>query len=163
MASFESQFASDSDGFKPKQRAATLRTAVQEVLTRGLSDPRLDHCMVTVTEVDLSPDGRNATIKISVIPEKYQTRAIAAIQHASAHIRRHAGDRLSIKLMPQLSFVLDISLKKQAAVMDAISKVVTEREQTAPPAPDAEPPADALPADGPPAEAPPADDAPRST
>lgn len=96
------------------------------VFERGLSDPRLSGTMVTVTGVNLSQDLANATITVSVLPAKKESAAIHAIQAASAHIRREAGDRVSLSRMPQLAFRLDHALKNQAGVLEALAKVREE-------------------------------------
>lgn len=111
-----------------RQLAKRLEEAARAVLQRGLSDPRLDHVMLTVTGVDLAPDLRNATLRISVLPDKAQTRAIAALNHATAHVRHKIGDELDSAQVPQLAFVLDAATKRQAAVIDALNKVRSERE-----------------------------------
>mgnify|MGYP000926711221 CR=1 FL=1 len=118
---------------------ADLREAIQNLLTRGLADPRLEGALLTVTRVNLAQDLRNATVWISVLPDKAQRRALAAIQHAGAHIRRQVGERLNLPTPPALAFDLDTTGKKQAAVLDALSKVRQEREAAGLPPPEPAP------------------------
>ena len=54
---------------RTEQVASTLKRAVQEVLSRGISDPRIQG-LVTVTRVDVSADLANATLYCTVIPMK---------------------------------------------------------------------------------------------
>lgn len=124
-----------------EKATAELQRAVQKVLVEGLQDPRTEGSLITVTSVSLSPDERNATINVSVLPEKFEARVRAALEHSKGFIRREAAERLALKIMPQLSFVIDRSLKKQAQVFEALSKVTAEREQSA------SGPADSSPAD----------------
>lgn len=112
-----------------------LRLSVQGVLSRGLSDPRLDGAMLTVTEVDLAPDYSNAVIRVSVLPEKAQKRSIAALQHAAKHVRHEVSEKLNLRSTPQFHFELDVSTKKQADVLAALAKVREEREAKGEPAP----------------------------
>lgn len=93
------------------------------MLTRGLNDPRMTGSMVTVTEVDLAKDGRDATVHVSVLPEKHEARCVAAIKHASGHIRRQSGELIRMRALPQLHFVLDQRLKKQAGVIAALGQL----------------------------------------
>ncbi|MCA3006325.1 MAG: 30S ribosome-binding factor RbfA [Planctomycetaceae bacterium] len=116
-----------SKGHRPAQIASLLREGMQKVLAKGLGDPRLDGCMVTVTEVDVSPDARNATVWVSVLPDKRGHLAVTALCHAAPHIRRRIGQDLATKVLPQLTFLLDDSLKKQAQVMEALAKVRQEQ------------------------------------
>ncbi|MFT3684966.1 MAG: 30S ribosome-binding factor RbfA [Phycisphaerales bacterium] len=114
-----------------EKAAATLQRAVQKVLVEGLHDPRTHGTLITVTSISLSPDERNATIYISVLPEKAETRVQAALEHSKAFIRREAAELLALKIMPQLAFVIDKSLKKQAGLLEALGRVAAEREAQA--------------------------------
>lgn len=112
-----------------QQFTSTLRRALQEILARGINDPRLKEALITITEVDCSPDLRQATVLVSIIPEKKQDLVVHGLNHAAAHLRRQVGDLTEFRQMPQLAFRADSSLKKQAEVYDALAKVAQEREQ----------------------------------
>lgn len=122
-----------------QRMANEILHAAREVIARGLGDPRLDGCLITLTAADLSPDGRNATLLASVLPEKAQSRAIAALSHAATHIRRKVGDVLNHAAVPQLTFRLDSTLKKQAAILTALARAASERPAPGPASP-AQPP-----------------------
>lgn len=109
--------------------ASTLMRAVQQVLVEGLHDPRTHGVMMTVTAVDLAPDGRNATVSVSVLPESKEARVLGALVHSAAHIRRETAEKMHLKIMPLLSFTIDKSLKRQAGVIQALGQVAAEREQ----------------------------------
>lgn len=99
---------------------SSLQRAIQQVIVRGLQDPRLDGTLITITELELAEDGRDATVHVSVLPEKAEKRSIAAIAHARAFIRREAGELIRMKMLPQLHFSLDRRLKNQAGVIKAL-------------------------------------------
>ena len=103
-----------------EQLSSTLLRAVQGVLARGLNDPRTDGALITVTGLTISPDLRNATVLISVLPEKKQDLCMHALSHAAGHIRRKASDLVALANMPTLTFKLDLSLKKEARVIRAL-------------------------------------------
>ena len=106
--------------------ARALRTAVQEVLGRGLSDPRA-RGLITVTEVEVSQDARNATVYVSVFPEDRATLTMHALHDAEGFVRREAADLVRTRTMPVLTFKLDDRIKKQAAVLRAINQASGER------------------------------------
>jgi ribosome-binding factor A len=110
---------------RPEQVAATLRRAVQAVLDRGLQDPRVSG-MVTVTAVRVSPDLRSATVSVSVYPAERQELTMHGLHSAAAHIRHDISDAVGLRRTPDLTFRLDESLKKQAAVLDAIARATGE-------------------------------------
>lgn len=106
---------------------STLARAVQEVLRRGLHDPRA-RGLISVTRVDVSPDLHNAIVFVSILPEEHQDLTMHALKHAARHIRREAGELMAIRRLPELDFRLDLSLKKQAEVFEVLSKVEQERK-----------------------------------
>ena len=120
------------------QVRSTLQRAIQQVLAEGLSDPRTQGTMITVTEVTLSDDLSNATVMVSVLPEKKQQVCVHALGHASGFVRRRVGDLVALFRVPHLSFRLDVSLKKQAEVMRAINLASNDRARD----PDADPSGD---------------------
>lgn len=131
-----------------EKATAELLRAIQKVLVEGLQDPRAEGSLITVTGVSLSPDEYNATVSVSVLPEKNENKVRGALEHSKAFIRRQAADMLALKTMPQLAFVIDKSFKKQAEVLSALSKVAAEREKAAPQADQSSAPADQEPPHG---------------
>ena len=103
------------------QFEATLKKAISQVLQRDMADPRIDG-MVSITRVKISSDLRDATIHVSILPEDKQSKNIHGLRHAAGHIRTLVFKLMATRTVPRLEFVLDDSLKKQAAVMEAIHR-----------------------------------------
>jgi ribosome-binding factor A len=103
------------------QVEATLKKAVAEVLQRDMADPRIDG-FISITRVKISPDMRNATIFVSVMPQEKESKNIHGLRHATGHIRTLVLKKMATRTVPRFKFVLDESLKKQAAVMEAIHR-----------------------------------------
>ncbi len=103
------------------QIESVLRRAVQDVLMRGLNDPRV-RGLVSVTKVEVSSDYADATVWCSVLPEEHGALSIRGIDSAANWIRREAAEKVRLRRMPRLRFKLDGTLKKQAEVMAAIQE-----------------------------------------
>tara|TARA_B100001115_G_scaffold179696_1_gene170897 strand:- start:900 stop:1301 length:402 start_codon:yes stop_codon:yes gene_type:complete len=103
------------------QIESVLKRSVQDVLTRGLNDPRV-RGLVSVTKVDVSPDYAEAIVWCSVLPQEHGPLSIKGIEHAATWIRRTVAEKVSLRRMPRLSFRLDESLKRQAEVLSAINE-----------------------------------------
>jgi ribosome-binding factor A len=112
---------------RKEQLASMLLGALQELSSRGFSDPRMDGAMITFTEIDLSPDMRNASVRVSILPEKSQNKCIAALRHASRHIAHKIGDKLNLRVTPEFHFDLDLRAKRQKQVFEALGKAMSER------------------------------------
>lgn len=114
---------------KQSQLAHEIRSGVQQVLGRGLSDPRI-RGLVTITEVEVSPDRRNATVYVSVFPEDRVELAMHGLHDAEKHVRHEVGEIIRTRMMPVLTFKRDDRIKKEAAVLRAINEAA-ERDAAA--------------------------------
>ena len=107
-------------GRRTDKVSAQLQRAVQQVITRGLSDPRA-RGLITVTKIEVSRDLRDATIRVSVLPHEHEKLTLHALKDASKHIRRQAGELMAMHRLPAFHFKLDSSLRKQAEVIEALA------------------------------------------
>ncbi len=103
-----------------EQLASTLQREIQACIDRGLQDPRVSG-LITITGVRVSPDRRAATVHVSIFPEDRQELCMHGLRAAAAHIRHDLSNRIDVRRAPDITFKLDESLKKQAAVFEAIN------------------------------------------
>lgn len=121
-----------------QQLASVIHRSVQDVLTRGLNDPRVKG-LISVTEVKVSSDLVHARIGISILPEQHAATSMKGIQSAKGFIRSHLSKQLTRRRVPQLTFHLDQSIKKQSAIHAAINRAVGsigDADEPSPPTPD---------------------------
>jgi ribosome-binding factor A len=86
--------------------AEAVREELAEIINFELDDPRL--AGVEVTDVQVSPDGRHANIKVSARgDERTQNKALAALEHANSYLRRELAGRLQLRHVPELHFDRD--------------------------------------------------------
>ena len=121
-----------------EQLERALQRIIGKLLSSGLNDPRISG-MVSVTGVSVSPDLRQATVKVSVLPETKQHTTLHGLKHAAGHIQSLVLKELRTRAVPHLQFQLDTSLKKQAQVLTAIRHAMEDQPQ---------PPGDSPPAEG---------------
>ena len=87
-----------------------LRHELAQLISRDLKDPRLSG-IVSVTLVETTNDLKKARVSISVMGSpRVQETAMNGIVSASGYMRHELGKRLSLRQVPDLSFVLDHSL-----------------------------------------------------
>jgi ribosome-binding factor A len=87
-----------------------LRHAIARLLERGeLHDPDLAGRSITVTEVRVSPDLKNATVFVMPLGGRGEAEALAALKRARAYIRSLVAHEVQLRHAPQFSFVLDTS------------------------------------------------------
>lgn len=106
---------------KRQQLASAIERALREVIAHGFQDPRIAG-LVTVTNVHISGDGKDATVGISVLPAEKGELTLHGLRAAARHIRREVGDLVRVRSMPLLHFRDDQSLKKQAQVLSVLEQ-----------------------------------------
>jgi len=98
--------------------AETLREEIAQIVGFELEDPRLT--MVTVTEVRVADDLRDASIYVTVQGDEHEhQQALKALEHAAPYVRRQLGFSLSLRHTPVLHFVRD-TVEEKAGRVDAL-------------------------------------------
>lgn len=96
----------------PSQRqlrvGETVRRSLSEILARGEHhEPDLENVPVTVSEVRISPDMRQATAYVMPLGGRDAEKVLAALTRARGELRRLVGRQLTMKYTPELRFELD--------------------------------------------------------
>lgn len=86
--------------------ADQIKVIVAEMLERRIKDPRLG--FLTVTDVRLTGDSREATVFYTVLgSDAERTATAAALRSATGLIRSQVGKQLGLKFTPTIEFVPD--------------------------------------------------------
>ena len=94
-----------------QQRVAEeIRHVLANIIQRGeLKDPQLMDLSVTVSEVRVSPDLKNATAFIAPLGGGSSEALATAMNRAAPFIRMRLGKQLSLKYLPKVIFEADKS------------------------------------------------------
>ena len=110
-----------------------LRHILAEILARGdLRDPDLAGRSITVSEVRVSPDMRNATVFVLPLGGGEEKIVVEALGRAAAYLRSEVGRKLLLKYLPQLSFVSDDSFDNATQVDRLLADPAVARDLTPP-------------------------------
>ena len=107
---------------RPERIAETLREEIAQIVGYELEDPRLT--MVTVTEVRVADDLRDASVYVTVEgDEPEHEKALLALRHAAPYVRKQLGFALNLRHTPALHFVRD-TVEEQAERVDALLETI---------------------------------------
>ena len=99
-----------------------LREELSHLAQRQLKDPRLG-ALMTITEVDVSPDLRHARVYVSVMGEAdEQQAAIEALSAAAGFLRRGLRGRLKLRNIPDLHFHHDRAMEHGSHLLNLIDQ-----------------------------------------
>ena len=120
-------------GGRLEKVAEAIKEEVAQILQRELKDPRIG--FVTITRVTITPDLHHATVYFSRLETQGNSAASeAGLQSARGYIRKLLGERLKIRVTPEVTFRADPSLAEMARISKLLSDVkkteTTETEMT---------------------------------
>lgn len=114
-------------GKRNQKIAFEIKTVIAEAIIQEMRDPRIG--FLTVTDVDLSPDLRNAVVYISVFGEdKDKKKALRALTYARGFFQTAIAQKLQLRFTPKISFALDPSAEEGAKIDAIINKLHSERD-----------------------------------
>jgi ribosome-binding factor A len=97
-----------------------LRHALAHIFEQGrLHDPALAGLALTVTEVRVSPDLKNATAYVMPLAGSHAGEAMEALKRASGFLRRELAQAVKLRVVPTIGFALDTSFE-HASRIDAL-------------------------------------------
>lgn len=107
-----------------------LQRELVELIAGELTDPRV--AGVSVTQVDVAPDLRNATVLVSSLKSDAELlAAVKALNGAASRLRRGIGARLKLRAIPQLHFRADMQMREAARITQLIQTAVGEDARVA--------------------------------
>ena len=100
-----------------------LRHALARILERGEArDPALATVAVTVTEVRITPDLRQATVFVMPLGGREEASVAAALARARGFLRRRIAESVRLKFVPDLLFRIDRSFDEA----DRIARILRD-------------------------------------
>ena len=104
-----------------------LREEISSIVHRDLKDPRLGG-LISITEVETSPDFRHARVFVSVMgTDEERVASLKALNSATGFMRRELRGRLqSLRYLPELTFKPDDSIERGMRLSALINQVALE-------------------------------------
>ncbi len=118
---------------EPSQRqlrvGEELRHALSHLLQRGeLRDPALQGVAVTVTEVRMSPDLKNATAYVMPLAGEHRAEVIAGLTRSAGYLRGQLAREVPLRFSPSLAFALDTSFDNANRINELLHRPEVERD-----------------------------------
>lgn len=103
-------------GRAPSQRQLRVGEEVRHVLAgafqRGdLHDPELEGVSITVSEVSVSPDLRNATVFVMPLGGVHADDVLGGLKRAAPFLRTVLSKQMTLRTVPRLRFIIDTAFE----------------------------------------------------
>jgi ribosome-binding factor A len=103
-----------------------MKQEIADILMRKIKDPRIG--FVTVTEVEVADDLRNAKVFVSVYGSE-KAATLKGLESASPFIRSELGKRMRMKFIPELLFRYDDSVERGAHINELLHEIQEKEEE----------------------------------
>jgi ribosome-binding factor A len=115
-------------GHRHERVAEEIHHEMSAMLAGELKDPRLAG-MVTVTEVRVSPDLKQARVYVSIDGnETERAAAMKGLDAAVGFIRHELAERIQMRRSPELHFILD----RSEEIAGRIERLLSEAKKNKP-------------------------------
>ena len=106
-----------------------LRHVLAELLRPGeLRDPALHDANITVTEVRLSPDLRNATAFVMPLGGANAEEVMAGLRRSVPFLKNQVARRVELRYVPNITFALDSAFDSAARISEILASPAVERD-----------------------------------
>ena len=118
-----------SSGQRQLRVGEELRHALAHIMERGeVHDPGLSDIPVSVTEVKVSPDLRQAIVFVMPLGGRDEQEVIEALGRARGFLRRRIAQSVQLKFVPNLVFRIDRSFSEADRIERALRRPEVARD-----------------------------------
>ncbi|WP_411816696.1 30S ribosome-binding factor RbfA [Hyphococcus sp. DH-69] len=106
-----------------------LRHALVEVLQREeLTDPALAGVSVTVSEIRISPDLKQASAFVAPLGGGNEREVVAALNKVSPYLRSLVGKKIEMKYTPAIKFLSDDTFAEAKKIDELLARPDVRRD-----------------------------------
>jgi ribosome-binding factor A len=103
-----------------------LKEVISDVIFKDVQDPDI-HGHITVTQVEITKDLRQAKVFVSVIgTDQEKASTVEALNRSAGYIGVNAAKQVVIRYFPTLTFKLDNSVESYAKISDILDQIQTD-------------------------------------
>ena len=129
MAKLHDLFSSKANNQRHLRVGEEIRHALAEVFIRGeCHSIDLFGASITVSEVRVSPDMKNATVFVMPLAGENKEEKLEALKIAAPEIRYLASKKLKLRYMPKIFFQLDNSFDEAERINILLNKPEVARD-----------------------------------
>lgn len=97
------------------------------LVLRDIKDPRIPE-FVSVMHVEVSPDLKYAKAFLSILGQYDEREVRRGLKAANGFIRKKLGDRLQMRIVPELTFEIDHTVETGARIEQLLKEIHSEEE-----------------------------------
>lgn len=129
MTKLHDLFSSKSNNQRNLRVGEEVRHALADIFMRGESNaPELFGAAITVSEVRVSPDLKNATAYVMPLAGENKEELLEVLKVAAPEIRHLVSKRVKLRHAPRIHFTLDTSFDEAQRINELLKKPEVARD-----------------------------------
>jgi ribosome-binding factor A len=110
--------------------AHQIQRELSDLFLGGIKDDRVAQHLVSVTGVKVTKDLSVARVYVSVLGgESDRAEAMRGLESAAGFIRREIGQRINLRHVPEMRFILDRSIERGVNLISLLDKIKEESDE----------------------------------
>jgi ribosome-binding factor A len=111
-----------------------VRQALANIFTHGEThEPLIDSGSITVSEVRISPDLKNATVYVMPLAGGHKEEVLEALSQYAPRIRKLVNNHVVLRYSPKLYFKLDTSFETANRINELLNSERVKQDVSADP------------------------------
>ncbi|MDP2910982.1 MAG: 30S ribosome-binding factor RbfA [Candidatus Omnitrophota bacterium] len=116
-------------GIRSDRVEGQLRKEISKILQEDIKDPRIG--FVTITRIDLTKNLRYARIYFSILgDDNAKEESLAGIKSSIGYIRKLIAERMNLRYVPELYFILDNSIEYSINLEKTFERIKHEHKDS---------------------------------
>lgn len=111
-----------------RDRHTSLTGLLKELIATYVRNEANSNPMITVTNLDLSPDMKRAIVFVTTIPDGREADAVVFLKRHATDLRNFLKKKARIKSIPHLEFMMDAG-EKHRQHMDELVRDIEEKNK----------------------------------
>lgn len=104
-----------------------IQKQIMDVFQKEVDDPRIG--IISITRVDTTSDLKESKVYYSVLDDVMQERVKNMLESMNKFIRVNLAKRIRLKILPELRFILDDSIKYSVDIYKKIEEIKEEENK----------------------------------
>ncbi len=104
-----------------------LKRELSTLITRELT---FENALVTINQVDVTPDLKSAHVYVSVLGEEGRAGAMRKLEESRSMLQADLSRHVILKYTPHLLFHLDDSIERGARVIEILQEIETPENRS---------------------------------
>ena len=101
-----------------------LRHLISNALLReSFYDDYIQNNNITITEVDVSPDLKNAKVYVMPLGGKNKLDALSSLKKITGRLKKNISHNINLRQMPTISFKIDETFEYAKNINDILKKI----------------------------------------